>query len=232
MGNVVTIHQPNYLPWLGFFSKIAHSDCYVILDTVKYTKNGVINRNKIRTKDEWCYLTIPIEKKFHNSNICDVILPENNAWQKNHWKTIEVNYKKADYFDSYSDFFKKIYTKKFDRLSQINEEIIIYLLECLDITVDILKTSELTIDKSLKKTDLLIDIVNNVGGESYLSGISGKEYLDIDEFARNKIELNFFEFRHPIYRQRYQGFVPNMSVIDLIFNEGEKSKEILYGKTI
>ena len=224
---VVTIHQPNYLPWLGFFSKIKHSDCFVILDNVKYTKSSVINRNKIRTKEGWRYLTIPIEKKYHSSKIYDVKLPENNKWQEKHWKTIETNYKKADYFYSYKDFFEDLYKKKFEYLWQINEEIISYLLKCFDINIEIIKASEMNLDPKLQKTDLLVDILKIVGAKTYLSGSSGKNYLEFDKFKENDIKLELFEFKHPVYKQRYHGFEPYMAAIDLLFNMGDKSEEFI-----
>jgi len=224
---IVTIHQPNYLPWLGVFSKIKHSDCFVILDTVKYTKNSVINRNKIRTKEGWCYLTIPIEKNYYNSKIYEVKLPENNKWKKEHWKTIEANYKKADYFYFYKHFFENLYKENFEYVWQINENIIFYLLKYFDIDVEIIKASELNLDPDLRKTDLLIAILNSIGAEVYLSGPSGRNYLEFDKFKKNNIKLEFFEFKHPIYKQRYPGFEPYMAAIDLLFNLGEKSREFI-----
>ncbi len=225
MEKIVTIHQPNYHPWLGFFSKIKHSDIFVLLDNVKYSKNGFINRNKIRTRDGWCYLTIPIGKKFYNSKIMDVELPERTFWQEEHWQSIETNYKKAEYFLSYSDFFRNIYSKKFEYLWQINQEIILYLIKCFGIEVEIYNSSKINMCSNLSKTDLLINIIKEVRGDIYLSGPSGMDYLNTDRFEENNIELRFFRYENRVYRQRYPGFEPNMAAIDLLFNLGEKSRE-------
>lgn len=227
MTKIVTIHQPNYIPWMGFFGKVNKSDIFVILDSVEYTKNSVINRNKVRIKDGWCYLTIPIEKKYHESRIVDVKLPLDDKWRKNHWATIESNYNKTDYFHTYKDFLKRLYEKKCDFLWQINEEAIIYLMKCFNIDVEIIKASELELNPELKKTDLLISILKSVEGDRYISGPSGKNYLEIEKFKQGDIELEFFEFKHPEYKQRYPGFVPNLSAIDLLFNMGEKSSELI-----
>jgi len=227
MNKVVTIHQPNYLPWLGFFSKVKKSECFVILDNVEYTKNCVINRNRIRTMRGWCYLTIPIEKKYYNSGICDVKLPEDNRWQKNHWKSIEANYSKAEYFNSYRDFFYGLYRENLDFLWQINEKIIIYLMDCFGINVEIVKASSLDINPKLRKTDLLIEVLKNVGAETYISGPSGRGYLEPKEFRDSHIYFEFFEFTHPVYKQRYPRFEPGMAAIDLLFNLGEKSKGLI-----
>lgn len=224
---IITIHQPNYIPWLGFFAKIKKADYFVILDTVKYSKNSVINRNKIRTKYGSSYLTIPIGKKYHSSTIHDVKLPERNDWKEDHWKTIETNYKNSEFFSSYEYSLKKIYSKDYEYMWQINEELIIYLLNCFDIKTEIIKASELDINYNLHKTDLLISIVKLVNASTYLSGPSGKNYLEREKFIKEQIQLDFFRYDHPVYKQRFKGFIPNLSAIDILFNLGEKSKELI-----
>ncbi len=156
---IVSIHQPNYLPWLGFFSKIKHSDCYVVLDNVAFSKNSVTNRNKIRTKEGWSYLTIPIARRFYGSKICDVRLPENSKWQLDHWKTIETYYKKAEHFSNYKDFFEQLYASKLDYLVQINEKAIFYLFECFIIKAEIREASKFVLEPGLYHTDLRISIL-------------------------------------------------------------------------
>jgi len=227
MTKIVTIHQPNYIPWAGFYSKVKKADTYVILDTVEYTKNSVINRNRIRIKDGECYLTIPIEKKYHSARIMDVCLPQDTKWKSNHWATIECNYSKAEFFQEHAAKFKKFYEKDYEFLWQINTEIADYEMECFGIHPEIVKASELDLDPALRKTDLLIEILKKTGAEKYLSGPSGRNYLEEEKFASAGIELEYFEYKHPEYKQRYPGFVPNLSAIDLLFNVGEKSKEFI-----
>lgn len=227
MVKIVTIHQPNYIPWLGFFAKIKAADTFVILDTVEYTKNSVINRNKIRIREGDCFLTIPIEKKYHSGRIIDVRLPADDKWKRNHWSTIEANYGKADFFGEYKDDLKAIYEKEYGFLWQINEELIRYLLDKLGVEREIVKASELSLDPELRKTSLLVEILKKVGGDKYLSGPSGRDYLEMDKFKEEKIEVEFFSFRHPEYKQRYPGFVPNLSAIDLLLNVGEGSGDLI-----
>ena len=224
---IVTIHQPNYLPWLGLFAKIQHSDCFIVLDDAEYIKNSVINRNKIRTNAGWGYLTIPIERKFYGSKIHTVTLPRNKKWRKNHWKTIRGNYAKADFFSLHKDFFERLYQKDFEYLWQINEEIISYLLRCFEINVEVIKSSELNVDPDLRKTDWLIALLKSVGADIYLSGPSGRNYLEFDKFPQNNVGLKFFTLQHSVYQQRYPGFEPNMAAIDLLFNVGSHSIEII-----
>ena len=227
MIKTVTMHQPNYLPWLGFFSKITHSDCFVFMDIVKYPKRSVINRNKIRTPHGGFYLTIPASKQFYGSRICDIKLPADKSWQLDHWQAIKHNYTKADFFGLYQDFFEGLYQKDFEYLWQINEEIIFYLFRCFDINVEVIKASELNVSPDLQKTDLLIACLKSVGAAIYLSGPSGRNYLDFEKFPQNNIGLRFFEFQHPVYKQRYPGFEPAMAAIDLLFNVGAQASEII-----
>jgi hypothetical protein len=223
----VTIHQPNYLPWLGFFSKISHSDCFIIFDNAEYTKNSVTNRNKIRTKDGWGYLTIPIDRKFYGTEIHEVTLPRDKNWMETHWKTIKQNYTKSDFFNLHQDFFESLYHGDFGYLWQINEKVISYLLRCFETDVEVIKASELNVDPNLRKTDMLIACLRGVGADIYLSGPSGRDYLDFEKFAQNNIELKFFEFQHPVYKQTYSGFEPAMAAVDLLFNVGPQASEII-----
>jgi hypothetical protein len=227
MAKIVTIHQPNYLPWIGLFSRVKHTDCFVMADIMPFTRRSVTHRNKIKINSGWHYLTVPISSEFELARICDVKLPTDNSWQQSHWKLISDSYAKTDFFSQYKDFFKELYEKHFDTLSQLNEEIIRHLFTCFDIKVEILKASELIVDADLKKTDLIIELLKQTHADVYLSGPSGKEYLETEKFTNHNIELRYFRFEHPVYKQRFVNFEPNMSAIDLLFNIGPQASEIL-----
>jgi hypothetical protein len=225
MRKIVTMHQPNYLPWIGLFSKIHLADCFIISDS--YQCADITRRNKIRTNAGSGYLTIPIGKKFYKSRICDVLLPDEITWQDLHWQQIYQNYAHTKYFGDYGDFFKTLYKKDYKYLWQINIEIILFLLRCFDINVEILKTTDLNLDPQLEGTDLILAELKSVGGQIYLSGPSGSNYLEFKKFPNNDVDLKFFRFEHPVYKQRYPGFIPNLSAIDLLFNMGTMSGEII-----
>ena len=227
LSRTVCIHQPNYLPWIGFFSKIRSADCFIIFDIVQYTSHGVINRNKIRTRTGSVYLTIPVPRAFHNELILNVPLPRDSRWKKDHWQTLQTNYAAAPFFGEYKDFFKLIYQEDFPYLWQFNEKILRYLLDCFAIKVEIHKASHLDIDPALHKTDLIIACLKNTAADAYLSGPSGSQYLEREKFQENHIRLQYFSFRHPVYRQRYPGFEPNLSAVDLLFNTGPGAGRIL-----
>jgi len=223
----VTIHQPNYLPYIGLFNKVKQAEVFIILDTALFSKNSVTNRNKIRTPDGWTYLTIPIERKNHQKPIKDVDLPKNNKWMENHWKSIMTSYGKARHFKEYRAFFEELYKSSFAKLAEINMKIIGYLLEQFNIDVEIIKSSSLDIGPNLRKTDLLIKILKVVNAGVYLSGEGGKNYLELDKFKENRIEIEFQRFEHPKYEQQFSGFVPYLSAIDLLFNVGKKSSGVI-----
>ena len=225
----VTIHQPNYLPWVGFFQKVSMADIFVILDTALFTKNGFIHRNKIRTKNGWRWLTIPISNKFKGVPIKDVLLPQDKKWRSQHWNLILGNYGKARYFKEYKEFFEGVYKNMpYKTLGELNEAIIRYLLKLFDIKPVIVRSSNMDISEELHKTDLNLKIVKKVGGDVYISGIGGKKYLDVEKFTKNRVTVKFFEFEPFEYPQRWPGFEPYMSVIDLLFNVGaEKSRELI-----
>jgi hypothetical protein len=214
----IAIHQPNYLPYIGFFQKMALADVFVMLDTVQFSKDSYTQRTKIKTKDSWMWLTIPIEKKYHFNKIRDISLPNENKWLQKHRLSIISNYSKCKYFDTkfIDDYFNSIY--KFEKLQEFNEFGIFYLKEKLEIKTKIVRASELNINPNLRSTDLLIDIINKLEGDTYISGCGAKKYLNKSEFIRNNIALKFFKFKPFEYSQRWSGFEPFCTALDLFFN--------------
>ena len=224
---ICAIHQPQYLPWLGYFDKIDKVDVFVFLDNVQYKKNEWQNRNKIRTQTGWQYLTVPVKYKF-GQLINKVEIDNTKKWRHKHWQALLINYSKAEFFHLYKDFFKKIYEKEWSKLVDINISLIIKITEFLGMETKFIKASEL---KTMgEKTDRLISICKEVGANVYLSGIGAKEYIEEEKLKKERIELVFQNFKHPVYKQVFNGFVPNLSIVDLLFNEGENSLFIIRGK--
>ena len=220
---ILSVHQPQYLPWLGYFDKIAKSDCFVFLDCVQYKKREFQNRNKIRTKDGWIWLTVPVISKSKGFQLInEVLINSSIGWQNKHLKSIICCYKNAKYFNEHIGFFENIYNKKFEKLIDINLAIIYYLLEQFSIKTKIFFESSLSI--STKKTQRIIDICKKLNADTYLSGIGGKDYLDEELFEKENIKLIYQDFKHPVYKQCYEPFIPYMSVIDFLFNCGKEFK--------
>ncbi|MDP2729862.1 MAG: WbqC family protein [Dehalococcoidales bacterium] len=226
---IAAIHQPNYLPWMGYFYKIVNCDIFVFLDNVQYTKNGYINRNMIKTPQGAAWLTVGVlTKSRHGQLVSEVEINNSLPWSIIHQKSMFQSYSKAPYFKNYASFFQEIYARKWERLVDLNEALIKLICQILGInTVKFLFASELNV--SGHSTELLVDICQAVDCDIYFSGPSGQDYMDEQFFVNQRITLRYSDFKHPAYNQLWGDFVPNMSIIDLLFNEGEKSLEILLG---
>ena len=218
----VAIHQPNYLPYVGFFHKLSLADTFVIMDDTQYDKKFT-NRNKIKVPGNWIWLTVPINKKhkFVANKIVEINNEEN--WQSDHFEKINRSYSNSKFFKkNYKAFFEKIYSKKWDHLFTLNYELIIQLIDWLDIKIEVIKESELNI--SGNSTERLVNISKKIGAETYVSGIGGKEYMNKKMFETNNIKIEYQNFKCPIYKQVFNSeFIPNLSIIDLLFNIGPKS---------
>ena len=217
---IVSVHQPNYLPYLGFFDKMAKSEKFVLYDSTQYEKNGFQNRNKIRTKDGWAWLTVPVSVSY--GEMISKIKIVSGKWNKKHWASIEQNYSKAPFFDSYKDAIKGIYSRDWGIISDLNTSIIRAIAEILSIETEIIIGSEMKVHT--KSTQALLDMCIKLGADTYISGAGGREYLDENLFSRHGIKVLYQEYKHPTYPQVYDGFYPFMCVLDIIFNIGaEKS---------
>jgi len=221
---IVSIHQPGYLPWLGFFKKIMYSDVFVFLDDVKFVKRQWHNRNQILANDGSIFLTVPVIKN-SGENINEIEISYDEKWNINHKKTIFYNYKSSEFFEEYWNFFEDIYSKKFKNLLELNLEFINFFINELELKTKIVFSSELGINE--KKSELNLEICKSLDADVYLSGIQGKNYLIEEDFKNDNIKIEYQNFQHPTYNQNYNQFVPNMAFIDLLFNEGKNSKKIL-----
>lgn len=224
----VSIHQPNFLPYPGYFNKIKQSDIFVIYDTAQYVKDRWDNRNKIRINDGSAYLTVPLNNKnsfkklFH-----EIPLPENQAWKKKHVQTLYANYKKSNYFEEIFDFIDVHYETDYKMFSSFSTELIKFMMSKFEISTELILSSSLELDTSKRATEQLVAITRKVGADCYLSGLSGKNYLDIKRFEDKGLKVEFQNYNAKTYRQRFKGFIPNLSAIDLIFNNGPHSKDYI-----
>ena len=228
----IAIHQPEHLPWLGFFHKIRMADVYVVLDNVQYTRRYFHNRNKIRTKQGWLWLTVPVEKENRDDLIIKEtkIFQEDLKWKNKNLESIYHNYRKAEYFKNYWDDLYHIYNKEYTYLLELNLSLLKLIFEKLRIKKEIQLASDLNV--SGNKGDLIFNICKSLGATTYISGISGRDYLDFNKFQKEGIDVVIQEFYHPIYKQLYEPFIPCLSIIDLLFNHGDKSLDIINGKNV
>jgi hypothetical protein len=220
----VAIIQPNFIPWVGYFKFIADVDEFIFLDDVQYTKRDWRNRNKIRIPEGWKWLTlavdleagsrIPInEIKFSKHvNVCDHTI-----------ESISQFYSKSKCLAQWLDLIKESFEKSEGYLSKFNVDLLKKIMEYLGIETPTFLSSSYNIksESSLK----LIELMKIRDGSIYVSGTNAKAYLDESMFNQNNISIQWYKYTQPSpYLQLYDGYVPNLSVLDLILNEGDKSK--------
>jgi len=236
---IISGHQPVYLPWLGLFHKLSLCDCFVYMDTVQYLENDWNNRNKIRSPHGPMWLSIPINRKLSTSqNLNDIVVfgfekpTDKNFWQTVHWKSIEHNYKKATYFNDYAEdlckLYKDIIWEKLVDVCWAQFKLFNKWLDLEDIKV--IRMSEHTFEG--KKDSLVLDHCLKLKADSVVFGKQGKNYVNYEIFKKHSINVFFQDYQHPTYSQKFPGFETSMSVIDLVFNHGPNSKDILLADNI
>ena len=226
---IVAVHQPQYLPWLGYFDKIDRADIFVLLDNIQFKKNEWQNRNKIKTAQGWQWLTVPVMHKYPQL-INEVMVNNRVRWQHKQRQAILSNYKKTPYYDQMKEFFEDIFSSSWQFISQLNIEVVKKLVKLLGIETPLYVASEIG-EFPQDPDERLIAITKHFGADTYLAGMGGREYMDLDIYDKSGIKVIFQDFKHPVYTQLFGGFEAFMSVIDLIFNHGDKSLMIVRGNT-
>ena len=224
---IVSIHQPNYIPWLGFFHKLLLSDTYIVFDDVQFPRGkDYANRNQIKTNNGKMWLTASVlgKKDLKPWNQIEI---NNNGWKEKHLTNIESFYKKTPYFKSYFLFLKRIYETDHKLLLDLNLDLIIFFLGCLDKIPNIILSSD--IKTELTGLDKILYILKDQKATKYISGDGegSRRYIDEQLFKDNNIELIWQNYKHPTYKQLYGEFIPYLSILDLLFNEGPNSENII-----
>lgn len=230
---VMAMHQANYIPWLGYFYKIAKADVFVYLDVVQYPRGqSFAARNRIKTPNGVTFLTIPVSmpKGRQGKVLYNEIRFADKKWAVKHLKTLQMNYKKAPFFAEVMAIIEKAFDQC-NNLLDLNVRLIEDFCDYLQISTRRVFLSDLLTEFG-QKTDLIIDICQALGANVYLSGTGGgKEYNDEQKLKQHGISLVYSDFKHPVYQQLWGEFVPNLSIVDLLFNHGAKqSRQILLGK--
>ena len=228
---IVTIHQPETIPWTGFFHKMMCADLYVYLDHVQYRKNYFQNRNKIvKNQGKVGWATMPVEKKGGSS---ESIMSKKlvHGYSKRFISLIKSSYMNEKYFDKYFDKLNFILEKEHRYLVDLNLELIGFFREALKITTPTVRSSALNITSS--KSKMILDICLNLDATDYIAGPLGLDYLDKDSFKDHNIKLLVHNYISPVYQDIYSitnssnNFYPNLSTLDLLFKNGENSRQII-----
>ncbi len=227
---MIGILQPGYLPWLGFFEQLYRSDVFVIYDDVQYDKNGWRNRNRIKTANGIQWLTVPALIKFgEHPQICEVRIDKGSKWRKKHLETIRQSYARAPFFKDYMGIFEETFARDWDFLIDLDIHLIKKMAHALGIPEKpMIRSSTLGIQG--ERVDRLIQICKHFSADTFYEGASGVNYIDPSEFQKSGITVLFQEYHHPEYSQLHGDFVPYLSLLDLLFNCGDKSLDVLLGK--
>jgi hypothetical protein len=228
---ILTAHQPVYLPWLGLFHKIALADLFCYFDIVQYQRKDYNNRNKIKTSNGDLWLSVPVESKGHlNKNVSGILIIQDN-WVEKHLKSIELNYKKTPFFKNYFPELQSILINESkSSLGHLNLILLKYFMECLSIDTPIVKASDYNFNGV--GSDLVLDMCIELNASNYIFGSQGKDYVNLEKFRANNVNVHFQKYNHPNYEQYGKEFIPFMSIVDLLFNKGDKSLEILLSGNI
>lgn len=217
---IVAAHQPNFAPWLGFFDKMRQADVLVLLDTVQFVKRGYQNRTRIKGPAGAQWLTLPVISKGRYDQITrDVEVDETSDWRRVHLRTLQTVLAKAPHRDALFDCLEPVYAQPgVHRLADVTTALIGDIVKRLEIPTRLVTASELGCDGQGSR--LMLNLTQAAGGNVYLSGVTGREYLDPAMFAEAGVELRYHEFRPFEYPQQYGAFVPGLSSLDYIANVG------------
>ncbi len=222
---IVAIHQPQYLPWLGYFDKIDQADAFCYLDNVQYKKNEWQNRNRLKTVQGWQWLTVPVRYRFPQK-IIEVAVNETENWRHKHIRAMVTNYTKAPYFEDYFPVIDSALKHNFENIGDLNIHMITQIREILGMNnKPVVRASEIQLSDD--PTGRLVDICEYFKGSTYLSGQDGNKYMDMEQFKKRGIKVISQKYDHPEYPQCFGDFQSHMSIIDLIFNCGPESLAII-----
>ncbi|MFH1386576.1 MAG: WbqC family protein [bacterium] len=235
----VVILQSSFLPWLGFFDLVKKADKFVFLDDVQYTIRDWRNRNRIRTANGWGWLSVPVvlERSYYEYKINEIKLNNQINWKAKHLNAIVNSYNKSPYFDQIFPELEKAINKQHNYLVELNHDIIYMLCDYLGLNRQKFVFAEkLEIPNEIKSNERLIAIMEKMGGvKEYLSGVAAKSYLKEELYEKRGIKVLWQDFPYPYYQQLLWGgdkFISHLSVLDLLFNHGKESLDIISGVKI
>ncbi|MBW7961128.1 WbqC family protein [Bradyrhizobium sp. BR 10261] len=224
MSRTVVIHQPDFLPYLGFFHRFLQADLFVALDHVQFvqhSRNAWSHRDKIKTASGERWMSVSVKKCPMNTPIKDVRLSANSQWQQANLNLLRENYRGAPFFRPIFDRLEQVHRTPFEYMAQFNLALIDVVCEWIGIEIPRVMSSTLVC--SGRKSEMIAGIVADVGGDRYLSGTGARQYHEQEPFDRRGIEVIWQDFTHPVYPQQFDGFIPYLSVIDALFNCGPEA---------
>lgn len=223
----VAIMQPTYLPWIGYFDMIDQVDTFVFLDSVQFSPRSWQQRNRIKSPDGEMWLTVPVSSRGDlDKTIRETPIAKQADFPDHHLKTLHHFYTNSPYFDDYFDGLSRIIEGDYDYLGPLNIDLTEWLCEALGIETRFERSSALKVGGG--KVARLLEICEELSADRYLSAEGSKEYIEEDnQFNRSWVDVSYHQYSHPSYDQRFGQFISHLSVVDLLFNEGGQSLNIL-----
>jgi len=233
---IIAIHQPHYLPWLGYLHRMAQVDAFVLLDHVQFERRNYQNRTMVRMNDEARWLTVPVIQHSQKERIVDKEVDNRleaagKWWSLAHLATLRHTYRSAPFFSSYAEPVVKLLETRYEKLVDLDQAGLDLLRAAFGITTPLIKSSELAVEGA--RGDLVLNICRAVGADTLLVGFGGSRgYLDVDAFARAGVRIAYHQFTHPEYPQcaaknEAAPFLRGLSAVDMLFNCGPRSAELL-----
>lgn len=227
----IVISQPMFLPWIGIFEQLNLCDIFVHYDDVQFPQGrSFINRVQIKTKDGIKWLTVPIDKKKSGKYINSTHISYNENWKIKHLNLIYQNYSKAKYIDTLMSLLDTIYNEKFETISDLNIHSFSVISKYLELEKEIYKSSKLNINSS--SSQRLLNICKSFNCNEYITGLGALNYINYELFEKNNVKINYMDYKKTPYTQLHSDFTPFVSIIDLIANKGNFSKENISSEKI
>jgi hypothetical protein len=227
----VAIHQPHFLPWLGYLHRMAQADLFVLLDHVQFERRNYQNRTMIRMNGEARWLTVPVVQHSQKERIADKEVDNRldgaKWWAPSHFTTLRHAYREARFFGAYAAQLKRLFETRWERLVDINQAALDLLREAFGIRTRLVRSSELGVEGA--RAELILNLCKAVGADTLIAGMGGSRgYLDVGAFARAGVAITFHQWQHPEYPQCGEGpFLRGLSAIDMLLNCGPQSRSLL-----
>ena len=226
---IVAIHQPHYLPWLGYLHRMAQVDLFILLDHVQFERRNRQNRSQILLDGEARWLTVPVAQRSQKERIVDKLVDNQDPrpWGTIHFSTLRHAYREAEHFQTYAPALRGILEARWERLVDLNRATLEFMREAFEIRTPLARSSELGVDGA--KSELILNLCRAVGADRLLAGFGGsRRYLDLEAFARQGVGVEWHQFAHPEHAQcGPEPFIPGLAALDLLFNCGPRSRAIL-----
>lgn len=227
---MIGIHQSQFLPWVSYFYKILRSDVFVVLDDVQFQKNGIQNRNMIKTPQGAMWFTVPVRFSF-GAAINEVEVANTGEYPRL-LKTLKLNYGRSEFFQPVYSQVEEIFDRKLTNLNELNKELLSKTLKMIGKSPEVYYSSDVKMHRmGKKKDDLVIAVIKHFKQKEYLSGLGALNYMDLRKFKKEGIKIYAYDFKYAAYKQLWDnkvGFLPDLSIIDAFFNNLERISDYIF----